>query len=265
MPLRRVNLISALLVLSAVCGWLLQTEVRGRTHPAGRVWQEKSELHRSPIALALSADGTRMLTANQTSDSVSLVDPIRGTVLDEIPTGEKPAGVAIRRDGQLGLVTHWYGYDLAILDLTDDRLKVLDRVEVGPEPRGVVLSTDGKTAYVAVGVANEVVRVDVEARKVRGRLGVGREPRSLALSPDGTRLLVGDARSRSLSIIHLADWTVEHTRPIDGDNLRQVAFDPSGSFGYVASMRNRGFATSRNNIDLGWVLGQRSGTHRRRE
>ena len=41
-------------------------------------------------------------------------------------------------------------------------MTVAGRLEVGPEPRGVVLSADGKTAYVAVGVANEVVQVDLE-------------------------------------------------------------------------------------------------------
>src|SRR5690606_1400249 len=43
-----------------------------------------AEPHRSPIALALSADGSRLLTANQTADSVSLVDPAAGTVLAEV-------------------------------------------------------------------------------------------------------------------------------------------------------------------------------------
>src|SRR5262249_54958535 len=45
--------------------------------------------------------------------------------------------------------------------------------------------------------------------------------------------------------------------PIDGDNLRQVTIAADGKTGYVANMRNRKFATTRNNIDQGWVLGQR--------
>ena len=213
--------------------------------------------HRSPIALALSADGSRLLTANQTAGTVSLVDPIAGKVLSEVATGDKPAGVAISRDGRRAVVTHWYGYDLAILDVDADQLKVVGRVEVGPEPRGVAISDDGKSAFVAVGASNEVVRVDVEGRRVVGRLGVGREPRGIAISPDGSRLLVGNARSKNLSVVNIADWKVERTLPIDGDNLRQVAVDASGKVGYVANMRNRGFATTRTNIDLGWVLGQR--------
>ena len=58
--------------------------------------------HRSPIALALSADGSRLLTANQTSGTVSLVDTRSGRVLDEVATGEKPAGVAIAATAAAG-------------------------------------------------------------------------------------------------------------------------------------------------------------------
>ena len=213
--------------------------------------------HRSPIALAISADGTRLLTANQTAGSVSLVDPQGGKALHELSTGEKPAGVAITPDGRRGVVTHWYGYDLAILEIAQDHLEIVGRVEVGPEPRGVAIAADGQTAYVAVGASNEVVRVDLNARKVSGRLAVGREPRGVALTPDGKRLLVGNARSKDVSVIATADWRVERAMPIDGDNLRQVAIAADGKTGYVANMKNRGFATTAGNIDKGWVLGQR--------
>jgi YVTN family beta-propeller protein len=216
-----------------------------------------SEPHRSPVALALSADGSRLLTANQTAGSVSLIDARNGKVLHEVPTGDRPAGVALAKDGRRGVVTHWYGYDLAILDVTTDRLAVIGRVEVGPEPRGVVLSGDGRTAYVAVGASNEVVRVDLDEKKVTGRLSVGREPRGIAIAPDGARLLVGNARSRDMSVIATAEWKVERTVPMEGENLRQVAIDAEGRYGYVANMRNRGFATTKDNIDRGWVLGQR--------
>ena len=218
---------------------------------------DDAEPHRSPVALALSADGARLLTANQTAGTVSLVDTASGKVVAEVPTGDKPAGVAISKDGTRGAVAHWYGYDLAVLEVGPDSLKVAGRVEVGPEPRGVAIGPDGKTAYVAVGAANEVARVDLDALAVTGRLAVGREPRGLALSPDGARLLVGNARGKSLTVIATASWTVERTIPAAVDNLRQVAVGPDGNTGYVASMSNKGFATTSRNIDLGWVLGQR--------
>jgi YVTN family beta-propeller protein len=215
------------------------------------------EPHRSPVALALSADGARLLTANQTAGTVSLVDTGTGHVVAEVATGDRPAGVAFSRDGKRAAVTHWYGYDLAVLDVGPDGLKVAGRVEVGPEPRGVAIAPDGETAYVAVGVANEVVRVDLDALRVTGRLAVGREPRGLALSPDGARLLGGNARSHDVSVVDTAAWKVIRTTAFDGDNLRQVAVSADGTTGYVANMQNRRFATTTNNIDRGWVLGQR--------
>jgi YVTN family beta-propeller protein len=216
-----------------------------------------AEPHRSPISLAICGDGSRLLVANQTAGSVSLVDPRSGKVLHELATGEKPAGVAISRDGRKGAVTHWYGYDVAVLDLSGDRIKLVDRIAVGPEPRGVVMTPDAKFVYIAVGVTNEVVRIDVESRKVTGRLKVGREPRGLAVSPDGTLLLSSNARSQDVSIIDAKGWKVLSALPIQGDNLRQISFAADGKSAYLANMKNRGFPTTRNNIDLGWVLGQR--------
>jgi YVTN family beta-propeller protein len=159
----------------------------------------KDEPHRSPIALALSSDGTRLLVANQTAGSVSLVDTASGKVLHELATGDKPAGVAISSDGTRGVVTHWFGYDLALLKIDRDRMTITGRALVGPEPRGVVLERGGRTAFVAVGAANEVAKVDLETLRVSARVAVGREPRGLALSPDGSMLLGGNARSQEVS------------------------------------------------------------------
>jgi len=213
----------------------------------------KDEPHRSPIALALSSDGTRLLVANQTAGSISLADTASGKVLHELATGDKPAGVAISSDGTRGVVTHRFGYDLALLKIDRDRMTITGRVEAGPKPRGVVLDQGGKTAFVAVGAANEIARVDLETMRV----AVGREPRGLALSPDGSILLVGNARSQEVSVISTQSLGVFRTIPIEGDNLRQVAISADGRRGYIANMKNRGFATTANNIDLGWVLGQR--------
>lgn len=218
---------------------------------------EEAEPHRSPVALVLSADGRRLLSANQTAGTVSLIDAEAAKVLDEIATGDKPAGVAITADGSRAVVAHWYGYDLAVLQIEGDKLQVVGRVEVGPEPRGVVLDHDGKTAYVAIGAADEVARVDLDKLAVTARLPVGREPRGLALSPDGSLLVVGNNRSGNVSVVDVARFQVAQTIPIEGHNLRQIAVDPGGRFAYIANMQSLGLSTTETNIDLGWVVGQR--------
>ncbi len=242
---------AALAALSAVATVATLPGLSARTVDAG------AEPHRSPIAIAVLPDGKRLLTANQTSNSVSLVDLESGTVLAELETGEKPAGIAVTRDGKTALVTHWYGYDVAILGVEQGALAVNARITVGPEPRGVVIAGDDSTAYVAVGVTNEVVKIDIGGRSITGRLGVGREPRGLALSKDGATLAVGNARGGSISLIDTAGWTVRATTAVDGVNLRQVLIDDASKYAYAANMKNLRFATTRNNIDQGWVLGQR--------
>jgi YVTN family beta-propeller protein len=235
----------------ALVGSCLATPVRG-DEPKGA-----DEPDRSPVALALTADGRRLLVANQTAGSVSWVDPGAGRVVSELKTGDRPSGVAISKDGRTGVVAHWYGYDLAVLSLQPDRVEVVGRIEVGPEPRGVAIAGDGRTAYVAVGASNEVVRVDLTDRKVTGRLAVGREPRGLALSLDGSRLVVANNRGHSITVVDSSKFEVERTIPHLGDNLRQLVVGPDGRYAYFTAMNNRGFATTFNNIDQGWVLGQR--------
>ncbi|QEH37914.1 Lactonase, 7-bladed beta-propeller [Aquisphaera giovannonii] len=242
---------------SALVASLRSRSVGGEVDASPSRTTPKEEPHRSPIALALSADGRRLLTANQTAGSVSLVDTEANKVLAEVPTGDRPAGVAISPDGSRGLVAHWYGYDVALLSLDGDRLAILGRLEVGPEPRGVTFSRDGKSAYVAVGVSNEVVKLDLDPLRIAGRVAVGREPRGLATSPDGKLLLVGNARSGDLSVVSTESLGVLRTVPVEGNVLRQVAISTDGRYGYVAHMKNRGFAATSNNIDQGWVLGQR--------
>ena len=138
-------------------------------------------------------------------------------------------------------------------------MTITGRVEVGPEPRGVVLDQGGKTAFVAVGVANEVARVDLETPAASPPGWPSAESREGSpCRPTARILLVGNARSQDVSVISTRiARTSSSTIPIDGDNLRQVAISADGKSGYVANMKNRGFATTSNNIDLGWVLGQR--------
>ena len=245
-PARRMLALSCLMLVPA----LAAGATPARSHAA-------DEVDRSPIALAVAPGGGRLLVANRDAGSVSWVDPAGRRVVAEVRTGDRPGGVAIAPNGRVGLVAHWYGGDVAILDLADDSVRVAGRVAVGPEPRGVAISMDGTTGFVTVGASNEVVRVDLNAHKITGRLAVGREPRSLALTPDGSRLVVANSRSKSLTVVDLARFEVAATLPVQEDNLRQLAVSPDGRYAYVAAMYNRGMATTLNNIDLGWVLGQR--------
>ncbi|MGH7339851.1 MAG: YncE family protein, partial [Candidatus Rokuibacteriota bacterium] len=65
----------------------------------------QAEPDRSPNDLAVSPDGRWAVTANRTSDSVSLVDLNEGKVVAEARVGRRPFAVALR--GSTAVVTNW--------------------------------------------------------------------------------------------------------------------------------------------------------------
>src|SRR5438552_6617458 len=78
--------------------------------------------HRSPVELALLPGG-RALTANHTSDSVSLIDLDAGKVMAEAPCGHKPVAVASTRDGRRAAVSNLWSGTVAFFDVGRDTLK----------------------------------------------------------------------------------------------------------------------------------------------
>src|SRR5947209_11766705 len=120
------------------------------------------ERHRSPVDVAVLPGG-RALTANQTADSVSLLDLAKGEVLAEQPCGRKPAGVACSRDGRRAAVSNLWSGTLTLLEVQATALRPVGTVAVGAEPRGAVFAPDGASVYVALSGANEVVQPDGEA------------------------------------------------------------------------------------------------------
>src|SRR5205085_9684732 len=77
---------------------------------------------RSPADLAVTPDGRYLLTANQTADTVSLVDLTTGAVAAEVPCGRRPAALALTPDGRRVLVSGSHGGDLTVFDRDGPRL-----------------------------------------------------------------------------------------------------------------------------------------------
>jgi YVTN family beta-propeller protein len=215
----------------------------------------QDEPDRSPHDLALSADGRWALTANRTSDSVSLVDLAEGKVLAEARVGRRPFAVALR--GATAVVTNWLSDTVSVLDVSPPRLAVTATIPVGDEPRGAALAADGATAYVAVSGEDAVAVVDLRERKVAARIAAGDEPWFLALTPDGKRLAAGNSLSGDVSVIDVAERKLLYSVPVEGRNLRQMAVSPDGAWAYVPHITDRGFPTTLANIERGMVIDNR--------
>src|SRR5262249_59895053 len=81
---------------------------------------ENSGLHRSPIDLVVLPGGMRALTANHTSDTVSLVDLKAGKVLAEVRCGRKPSAMACSRDGKRVAVSNLWSASVTLLEIDGD-------------------------------------------------------------------------------------------------------------------------------------------------
>jgi YVTN family beta-propeller protein len=215
------------------------------------------ECHRSPIDVALLPDGRLALTANHTSDSLSLVDLTGGTVRKEIACGRKPVAVACSPDGRRAAVSNLWSGTLSLFEIDGTTLKAAGTLDVGLQPWDVVFAT-ADTLLLALAGSDEIVRVDWTSRQVTQRWPAPREPRHLALSPDGHWLAAASSRSAQVRLWDLKTGQLSWQRKIeDAFNLRSLTFAPDGRAVICAHVVRRAFPVSRENIDKGWVTDSR--------
>jgi DNA-binding beta-propeller fold protein YncE len=209
------------------------------------------------VGVAVLPGGRLALSANHTSDSLTLVDLSAGKVLTELPCGRKPAAVACSPDGKHAAVSNLWSGNLSLFDLDGATLKPAGTLAVGIQPRGLVFSAKDQL-YVALAGSDEIAVLDWASRKIVRRWPAPREPRHLALSPDGQFLAAASSRSAQVRLWDLTTGKLAWTRKIeDAFNLRSLAFSPDGRYVICAHAIKRSFPVSRENIDKGWVTDSR--------
>ena len=109
-------------VLCCVCGLFGADPVAQTSTDANTV---AADVDRSPIAVALSPDRRYCVTANHTSDSVSLVDLRSGRVVTEHRCGRGPVDV-VWIDAQTLLVSLLHDDAVALLKLDNNQRESLE-------------------------------------------------------------------------------------------------------------------------------------------
>jgi YVTN family beta-propeller protein len=80
-------------------------------------------------------------------------------------------------------------------------------------PVGIIMTRDGRTAYVTLGRANHVARVDVKSHTVKDYLLTGNRPWGIALSPDEKTLYVTNGQSDDMAVIDTASFKIRKAVP----------------------------------------------------
>jgi YVTN family beta-propeller protein len=146
----------------------------------------------------------RVYAADQTSNTVSVIDPSENKLLGVIRLGDPvPGALSPLYKGQL--LVHGLGY-----------------------------SPDGKTlAVVSVG-SNSVTLIDTATNKVKGVVYVGRSPHEAFFTPNGRELWVTVRGENYVSVIDPA--RMKETRRIEVANgPGMTMFGPDGKYAFVCS------------------------------
>ena len=161
--------------------------------------------------VALSPDGRLIYAADLYHDSLAVINPQSGRVIDRVKTGRRPYRILFHPDGKSFFVTSWTDGTLAHFNALNGN--ELERVILGPHPTDMVWRNGGPTdadgdavkysarLFVAAANTNSVYSVGVNSAgelsvveriniSMTPRQPLGMTPSALALSPDGKRLFV---------------------------------------------------------------------------
>lgn len=215
---------------------------------------------RLPVDLAIDPAGRWLMTANEASNSVSLIRVADGRVLDEFICGEHPADIALCPDGVTALVSCSWSGEVQMIERVEEKLRHRGTVHVGFEPCGLAISPDGRRAFVGLVASGQVAEIDLVDQSLVRRFDVGDWPRYLTLSHDGQRLAVGCAGASEIAVVDTVSGEVLYDEPlVGGINLGHMVTSPDGKHAYFTWMVYRTNPITVGNIRLGWVLASRIG------
>lgn len=217
----------------------------------------------SPIEMTFSPDGRLLFVVCQDSDEVRIVDISAGKVVNALPVGRLPRGIALAPDGRRLFVTNAWSDTVSVIDLATQQ--VAQTLPTGFEPSGVIADNSGATLYVANRLSNDISLIDLNTGKEIKRLLAGRGASYLAKSPDGnwifcTHIYPNPGASRSepsseITVIDTKTQTVIERKSLHNvAGVFHVAISADGKLGAVAQLRPKNLIPL-THVEHGWAFG----------
>ena len=182
----------------------LETGVLDRVVPTGE----------EPEGMLVSSDGKTLYVTSEVANRIHVIDIASGEERGTVVVGNRPRRMVLaQKDTELWVTNELAGTVSIVSTAT---LQVTDEIRFEPRgfrpeditPVGLALSPDGKTAFVSLGRANHVARVDVASRAIGGYVLTGQRAWGLAVSADGETLYVANGLSDDVAAVSVADWKV---------------------------------------------------------
>lgn len=219
-------------------------------------------LFRSPIAVRVSPDGSRLFVVDRTAERAVVIDAAAQKPTAEIALQGRPLAAALASDGGRLFVAERNGHCVAEIDTSAGR--VTRRLNVGPWPSALAFSAKRQALFVCCRGDHSVVRLDLASGNVAGRIGMTRDPFAIAISPDESKLLVANYMpagagtnpklAAEAAVLDAEKLTLIGAVPLPPGStaVSGAAISPDGRWGYVVHAVGR-FALPITQLDRGWV------------
>ena len=142
-----------------------------------------------PQEPALTPDGRTLLTVNNGSNSVSIIDPVSFIELERINVGNGPNTVLVDSSGKKAYVFNTMSDSFSIIDLAARQVTATISVDAGPL-RGQ-LNRNGDRLYVIHSLSSYLSIIDTSSLAVVQRISVGTGARALKVDTRTDRIYLG--------------------------------------------------------------------------
>ena len=151
--------------------------------------------------IEFSADGRRLLVANEADDNVSVHEIATGKLLRKIdlkPWGTRPRGIKRSPDGERYVVTLEFSNAFVVID---DAGHVMRSIKTGESPYGVAFDRAGKRLFVAAAKSRTLEVFDADSFAKLKEVPTGARCWHFTFTPDDRNILVACGRSNEIVVI----------------------------------------------------------------
>lgn len=217
----------------------------------------------APRGLGITADGKKLIVATRENESIAVIDPTTGEVVQQINVGKNPEFVRVRDNfafissepSAIGGPPPKPGSKEAEEDDDDDdddktpaRIAIVDLdkgekikdIVGGPETEGIEFSADGKEIIITNEADNTVTIHNIESGELVKTIHThehGDRPRGIKISPDGKTYLATLEYGNKFMVL---DAEYNLVRTVDTGNVPYgIAFDAKGERIFVAANKEK--------------------------
>ncbi len=184
------------------------------------------------VCLPLTAAAeVHVFVTNEKSNDVTVIRGSDNKVMQTIPVGKRPRGIAAAADGLRVYVANSDSNNVSVIDTRS--LQVVDTLPAGVDPEGMAIDARGRL-YAVNENDSALTIIDVATRQILQRLDVGTEPETAVVSPDGKWVAISNETSNDIYLYDTAAGILARKVEVP-KNPRGMRFTADSRRLYVAS------------------------------